>query len=234
MLTSEIIAVDCVEHEDRLRMLSLMQMYYENVDADQFYKDLARKDCVIVLRESGVIQGFSTQRLLTNNICGQEVRLLFSGDTVIDQHHRDSLSLPIAWGRMMLDILSRFPVTPLYWLLISKGYRTYRYLPVFFKDYFPCTDRCLSGLEQGILETFTDDLFNGQLDRDSWILRSSGNSQRVRPGVTDITEAKRRKADIAFFEALNPGHASGDELICLAKFEEDNLHPFILRRLLSK
>lgn len=232
MLTSEISSINALRDRDKSRMFELMRTYYENVDSDVFDRDLQRKDWAILLRDSGVIQGFSTQQLLTKCISGKEVRLMFSGDTVIEHHHRDSLALPIAWGRMMLDILSQSPSSPLYWLLISKGYRTYRYLPVFFKDYFPRPNRPLSDLESDILKAFTGDLFNGHLDRTTWVLRSSEKSQRVRPGVADITEEKRKKPDIAFFETLNPGHAMGDELICLSRFDERNLNPFILRKLL--
>ena len=96
----------------------------------------------------------------------KQVRLLFSGDTVIEERHRNSLSLPVAWGKMMLGILSEQPTAPLYWLLISKGYKTYRYLPVFFHDYFPRPGRRLSRFEREVLEAFTGGLFNGTLDRD--------------------------------------------------------------------
>lgn len=234
MLISETIAVNRVQPNDRLRMLQLMRSYYENVDADQFRLDLEKKDCVIVLRNHGSICGFSTQVLVRKRVSGREVNVLFSGDTVIEERFRNSLSLPVSWGRMMLGILSEQPTVPLFWLLISKGYKTYRYLPVFFRDYFPRPGRALSVFEHEVLDVFTGDLFNGTLDRDDWILRSTRSSQRLRAGVADITETNRQKPEIAFFEAVNPGHANGDELICLTQFTMENLNPFILRKLLKR
>jgi hypothetical protein len=36
---------------------------------------------------------------------------------------------------------------------------------------------------------------------------------------------------VEFFQKLNPGHAQGDELVCLARFHPDNLTPYIRRQL---
>ena len=49
-----------------------------------------------------------------------------------------SLALPVAWGRLMLSLEEVGAGQHLYWLLTSKGYKTYRFLPVFFNEFYPC------------------------------------------------------------------------------------------------
>ncbi|MBM3253874.1 MAG: hypothetical protein FJZ16_06465 [Candidatus Omnitrophica bacterium] len=233
MLQSIIIPVSNISPQDKIDMLSLMSDYYENVSEEQFLTDLEKKDCVIVIKEEGFLYGFSTQVLLRRTIEGQNIRILFSGDTVIDKKHRNSFVLPLAWGKMMLSILKDQSDIPLYWLLTTKGYKTYRYLPVFFNDYFPSPTRKLTDFEANILSHVGKELFNGKFDGNHWIIHAKDKDQRLRPGVADITEAKRNKEEIAYFEKMNPNHPSGDELVCLAQFKEQNLKPFILKRLLN-
>jgi len=232
MLKSSIILISKISPQDKASMFSLMNDYYENVSREQFLSDLEKKDCVITIKEQGLLCGFSTQVLLHRTVGDKNIRILFSGDTVIDKNHRNSLVLPLAWGKMMLSLLKDQPNIPLYWLLTTKGYKTYRYLPVFFKDYFPSPTKELSDFEANILSYIGKELFNGKFDGNRWIIHAKEKDQRLRPGVADITEAKRNKEEIVYFEKMNPNYPLGDELVCLAQFNEQNLKPFILKRLL--
>lgn len=233
MLRSETINVAEVTPKQRERMLALMHEYYENVDALQFNSDLNKKDRIILLKNDETICGFSTQLLSSSNIEGHLVKFLFSGDTIIERPYRNSLALPLAWSKIMLDEINTSPEVPLYWLLTTKGYKTYRYLSVFFNDFFPRPNRELSAFEQQALESFTAQICIEGLDHERWIIRAQPSSQRLRKGVADITDNRLKKPEIAFFEEVNPGHASGDELICLARFCKENLTPFIWRKFKS-
>lgn len=212
-------------------MLRIMQAYYCNVTRDQFLKDLDEKEWVILLWENGRICGFSTQMLFDHDFDGHWIQVIFSGDTIIEENHRGSLALPVAWGHLMLSILSDHPERELYWLLIIKGYKTYRFLPVFFREFYPSCVKKAPAFETALLCSLGRRKWGDQFDSESWIIRASEGAQYLRPGVADITEARRRDKDIAFFEKANPGHSKGDELVCIARCHEDNLKPFILRRL---
>ena len=231
MLTAETIFIRDLTEERKEQMFALMQSYYENVNIDNFTSDLERKDLIILLKKEEVLCGFSTQLLSRCTFSGHTVKFLFSGDTIIAKEHRNSLALPLAWGKRMLAEIRDEPEIPLYWLLTTKGYKTYRYLSVFFKEFFPSPEKEISDFEQTAMETFTSLICKESLDRAKWIIKASPQSQKLRKGVADITESRLKNRDIAFFEELNPGHADGDELVCLALFSEENLTPFILRKL---
>ncbi len=44
------------------------------------------------------------------------------------------------------------PATPLYWYLICSGYRTYLYLPLFYRQFYPRYDQPTPELEQRLLD----------------------------------------------------------------------------------
>ncbi len=214
-----------------IEMLQLMQAYYSNVFPDQFRRDLAEKDMVITLLENGRLCGFSTWMLFPHEFDGRRVNVIFSGDTIIESRHWRSLALPVTWGRLMLAALAEHPGEGLYWLLISKGYKTYRFLPVFFREFYPSYRKETPAFERGLLGSIARRKFGDGYNAGTGVLPAGPDSQRLRPGVADLTEARRRDEHIAFFERANPGHARGDELVCLACCHRDNIHPYILRQL---
>lgn len=212
-------------------MLSLMQAYYLNVTPEQFVKDLKEKDFVILLFDEGYIRGFSTWMLCDHDCEGRRVSVIFSGDTIVERSHWRSLALPLAWGRLMLSALAEHPGQELYWLLTSKGYKTYRFLPVFFREFYPSYAREAPPFEKALLCSLARRKFGSRFNPETGIIQAAEGAQCLHPGIADITEARRTDKHVAFFEKANPGHARGDELVCIARCHEDNLNPFILRQL---
>ena len=230
-LESRIVPVGDISRDQIVQMLALMQSHYENVTAEQFHADLAGKTWAILLFEKGALRGFSTQ-VVFNHVCDtRQVRILFSGDTIVDRSCWGSWALPVAWVRLALSLAADQPEQSLYWLLTSKGYKTYRFLPVFFRQYYPSHLWETPAFEHFLLTEAAKARFGERFDVARGVLRSEPGSQRLRPGIADINEARRNDPHIAFFETRNPGHAHGDELVCLARCDESNLHPFILRQL---
>jgi hypothetical protein len=229
-LDAETVAVGALSAEQIALMRCLMDAHYEGVTEAQFEADLRAKHWVILLCHAGELCGFSTQRLFEHACEGRTVRILFSGDTIIDKRHWGSLALPVAWGRLMLSILAESP-TELYWLLTTKGYKTYRFLPVFFREFYPGFESPTPAFEAALLRSVAGDCFGGRFDPVTGILRAGRGAQRLREGVAELEERRLADPHIAFFQNQNPGHAQGDELVCLARFHPDNLNAYIRRQL---
>jgi hypothetical protein len=217
---------DCIAQMERL-----MRAHYEGVSESLFRADLAAKQWVILLLDNGGICGFSTQVLFDCPLAGRDAKILFSGDTIIDKKHWGSLALPLAWGRLMLSLCAAHPASELFWLLTSKGYKTYRFLPVFFHEFYPCFARETPPFEKALLESAARRRFGGRFDPAACILRAEPGAQRLREGIAEIDAARLRDPHVAFFQEKNPGHARGDELVCLARFHAGNLKPYIRRQL---
>lgn len=228
-LESQTIPVAQLRPECVGQMLRLMQTHYEGVSEGQFVRDLQAKQWVILLYEENGLCGFSTQVLFDFPHESRPTRIFFSGDTIIDKHHWGSLALPVAWGRLMLSLTS--PGLDLYWLLTSKGYKTYRFLPVFFYEFYPCFSKPTPTFEKALLESVAGLRFGRRFDPASGVLRAEPGAQRLREGVAELDDRRLRDPHVAFFQQQNPGHARGDELVCLARFHPDNLKPYIRRQL---
>ena len=230
-LESQIVAVNELRPDDIAQMCRLMQAHYEGVTERQFAADLNAKQWAILLHDQGHLYGFSTQVLFDHVYEGGVVKVLFSGDTVIEKSHWGSLALPVAWGRLMLSLLATHPGTDLYWLLTSKGYKTYRFLPVFFREFQPCYNGNQRPLKRNCCKASPFIALEPAMIRSAGILRAEPGNQRLREGIAELDNRRLRDPHVAFFQQLNPGHAQGDELVCLARFHPDNLNPYIRRQL---
>jgi len=227
--------VPCSEISPQLfhEMLALMQASYDGVSRESFEADFRRKQWVILLYHSGRLCGFSTQVLAVHQVNDVPVRILFSGDTIIDPRYWGSLALPVAFARLGLALQAKDPGSPLYWLLISKGYKTYRYLPIFYNDFYPRHDLATPVWEKQVIDQVAQARFGSRYDSFSGCIRGCPGSQRLRPGVADIEDRRLADPHIAFFLKVNPNHAAGDELVCIARLQRDNFTNF-LRRLIDQ
>jgi hypothetical protein len=118
-------------------MYALYDRYYGGGDATTFRADLAEKSHLVWLAECDRLCGFSTLATQTFRTPAQEARAVFSGDTIIDHEYWGEQALARTFCRFAGALKAERPSQPLYWFLISKGYRTYRYLHAFARRYFP-------------------------------------------------------------------------------------------------
>lgn len=229
-----IISASALSQKQKQEMYALMVQHFDNVFRSQFEKDLAAKDWVILLLDevSGELKGFSTQSLFEHNYKDESLLIMFSGDTIIHPDFWGSFVLPITWGRLMLSIRSQYRNKKLYWMLISKGFRTYRFLPVFYYKFFPRYDQATPEWEDGLIHSLGKRKFPGQYDETSGIVRAATHSQCLKAGLVTVKETQRKKnPHIDFFIQTNPKFHCGDELVCIAPFDEANIKPYILREL---
>jgi hypothetical protein len=68
---------------------------------------------------------------------GAPIRIVFSGDTIVEREHWGTQALAFGWPRHAGRLKRERRDVPLYWFLIVKGQRTYRYLPTFACEFLP-------------------------------------------------------------------------------------------------
>jgi hypothetical protein len=189
-----------------------------------FERDLARKDRVILLSDAatGTLQGFTSFSLYETEAAGRRLSVVYSGDTLIRPACWGTPELPRAWGRTVFTLAAGL-CQPLYWLLLSSGYKTYRFLPLFFREFYPRYDRPTPVSEQALLDALAAERFGAELDRERGIVRFAAGATPLRAGVAEATAGRRRDPHVDFFLRRNPGHARGDELVCLARLDPENL-----------
>ncbi len=211
------------------RMFYLMDNHYGNSLRSIFDKDLEEKDWVLMLvdEEISKIVGFSTQMLIKTEFQGRKIGVLFSGDTIIDKEHWGSMVLSIAFGELMIDLINSNKNMDIYWMLVSKGIRTYKYLQIFFLEYYPHYYMETPKMIHDLIDYLGQLKYPDSYDKSKGIVKAVANAQFLKEGYQP--DANPRKPHEVFFTKANPDYKNGDELICIAKLSLDNLNPFMRR-----
>jgi hypothetical protein len=116
------------------------------------------------------------------------------------------------------------PSGRLYWLLLSSGFRTYRFLPVFWREFHPRFDAPLPAAVRARRDFLATQRFGGRYCADSGIV-CLDPPQVLRPELRALPLARRDDPHVAFFLDRNPGWRQGDELVCLTEISFENLTP---------
>src|ERR1700722_2157889 len=217
-LSGRLLAVSDLSVADRDSMLDLMQRHYVQVEPSRFLADLAEKHWVIQVIDPSTnrLCGFSTQMLLEVAVDGRRIHSLFSGDTIVDRRHWGDPVLSHVWGRLALSLIDQLRGRELYWFLISQGYRTYRFLPVFFRAFYPRTATETPRSMKQILDALAGHKFAERYDSELGIVRANADHYRLRNDLAEVTSGRRNDPHVDYFLRRNSGHSNGDELCCLA------------------
>lgn len=110
----------------------------------------------------------------------------------------------------------------LWWLLLTAGFRTYRFLPLFWKEFHPRYDAEPSGAIDRRMTELARDRFGDRYDAEEGIVRFTC-PYRLRPELAETPRGKRDDPHVAYFLSRNPGYVDGDELVCLTEITPNNL-----------
>jgi hypothetical protein len=207
--------------ESREAMWGVFSRFYAEVTRDKFERDLAQKDHVILLSDSGdgSIQGFSTLQVYDRTLRGRRFIAIFSGDTIVTPDYWGQSALQKAFFRFIMRTKLQNPLTPVYWFLISKGYKTYLLLSRNFVEYYPRHDRPTPAWEAELIELLARDKYGDAFRPELGVLQFEECEGRLRSGVVPIEAKDLEHADIRFFVERNPGHGKGDELCCIGRID---------------
>lgn len=215
-LSSRYVPLQRLSPAETQRMYAIFSQYYQNTTQQTFLDDLSRKSGVILARtrKSKRIVGFSTLTDFDITVGGKRARGLFSGDTIVEPAYWGVRCLHVAFYLQLLRVRLRHPLTPLYWLLISKGYKTYLLLTRNFYAYFPDRNTPDSPLQQ-VVSAYSQQLFPEAFDPQRMLLDFGEGAQHLKEDVAGITpQMCAQDADIAYFEQCNPSWRRGTELPC--------------------
>jgi hypothetical protein len=174
----------------RARAFALFQHAYEGADRARFEHDLAEKQLVILLRDrqTANLKGFSTVLLRDVRTRRGTGTLVFSGDTVIDRAYWGQKHLQVAFARLLVRLKLRSPHRPLYWFLISKGWRTYLLMANAFERAVPRYDVDDDSELRRLLDAQASARFGPQYDPERGVIHYTTPHERVRAGLARVFE----------------------------------------------
>ena len=204
-------------------MYDLLLQNFHGVHPATFQRDLTEKNWVVLLEdEAGTLRGFSTFLMYATAAAGRALTVVYSGDTIVDPSAWGSTALPRAWIRAVYAARRDYPEGELYWLLLTSGFRTYRFMSVFCRTFYPCFAAPTPPWPQWLLDTLSVERFGSTYD--AGIVRFA-RPQVLCERLINVPEGRCADPHVQFFLERNPGHVMGDELVSLASLAPDNLTP---------
>ena len=213
---------------DESRIAEMSALYLDNYAGSNdavFRADLMEKDQALLVFNGDTLVGFTTIKLYGVEWQAKDTGIVFSGDTIVDPLHWGQRELAFAWLRYVGSIKAATPDRPLYWFLLVKGHRTYRYLPVFSRQFFPCWQDGGAGHLKPLADFLARTRYGTDYNPETGVVEFSESRGHLRTAIAlpDIDELERQ--DVRFFLARNPGYLRGNELVCVCELAVDNLKP---------
>jgi hypothetical protein len=235
--TSKSAPLNCTVHPvsslspgEREEMWALYSRFYLGTRRERFRADLAEKDTALILRDAdGCLQGFSTLATWSREFAGAPIRVLFSGDTIIEREHWGSQALAFNWLRHAGGLKRMQPEVPLYWFLIVKGQRTFRFLPTFALEFLPDWRTSPAPGASQLLTLLAREKFGDAYDPATGVIRFRESHGHLAQQWAKVSEREAAREDVQFFLRRNPGYVRGDELACLCELSSGNLRPLARR-----
>jgi hypothetical protein len=214
-----------LEPSTRDAMFGLLAAHFAGVDRVTFDRDLDEKSCAILLEDgAGILRGFTTMLAYESRAAGAKVSVIYSGDTIVERAWWGSPVLARTWIAAALNLAGRDQARDVYWLLLTSGFRTYRFLPVFFREFYPRFDAAAPAGSRELLDRLACERFGQQYDAAAGVVRFE-RPQVLAPDLMTLPEGRIPDPHIAFFLQRNPGFVRGDELACLTRIDQRNLTP---------
>jgi hypothetical protein len=210
-----------VDAATRDAMYRLLAEHFADADRATFEVDLEGKDFVILLEDaSGAVAGFSTFEARPRATPHGDALVVYSGDTIVRVQNRHQTELPRHFISLAMRLADESAL-PTWWLLICSGYKTYRYLPLFFREFHPSLDASTQHLAT-LADALASDRFGPRYDPATGTVCIPG-ATTLRAGIADVDARRMRDPVVRRFCELNPGHVRGDELVCVVRLDRENL-----------
>lgn len=213
-----------LDSDRRDAMFALLSRHFEGVTREQFERDLAEKNWVIEIENNGRLVGFSTLLVRQDLFESETLTAIYSGDTIVDPEGWKSPLLARTWIHAVNALREEWPERRCFWLLLTSGFRTYRFLPVFWRAFHPRFDATTPPASQRLLDHLAAAQYGARYAAASGLVRFP-HPQRLRGALQAVPPGRIADPHVAFFLARNPGHAAGDELACLTEISAANLTP---------
>jgi hypothetical protein len=213
---------------DRKQITELYLSYFDGSSKEQVISDLEKKTEILLVYFEDALVGFSTLELYDFEWENSLIQVLYSGDTIVDQAHWGQQALAFAWIANLGKLKRDRPDVPLYWFVILKGHRTFKFLPAFGKSFYPHWSIDRSDLKP-LVDALASQKFGSDYNPQTGIVEFAESRGHLNPDIAYPTENEKAKDSVRFFLEKNPNYLRGHELVCLCEISEQNMKPLTKR-----
>lgn len=220
--------VSNIDEKTKTEMAALYLSNYDGSGETRFYEDLTDKDEALLVYTEDELVGFTTFKVYDRKWKNVPIRVLYSGDTIIDRAHWGQQALAFAWIKHIGEIKRQAPDVPFYWFLLVKGHRTFRYMPVFGKSFYPHWSENRIDLVP-LADMLANEKFGSEYNASTGVVEFSVSRGHLKPEIAEPSPEDLNKESVRFFLKRNPGYKQGHELVCICEMEEYNMKPLTKR-----
>lgn len=228
-LNSKTLAVNDLSENLVKEMSSLYLRYYKGTYEYIFLEDLKQKTHVILVYDEEKLVGFSALAIYKKTFQDELLNIIYSGDTIIENSHWGKQTLAFHWLKFAGNLKKLEPSLPLYWLLLSKGHRIYRYLNVFSREYYPSPTAPTPFKIQQLMDELAFERFGEAYCAKIGKVIFDPPRGYLDPLWANIPEKDLKRREVQFFLEHNPGFSKGEELVCLTELSDLTLKPMAAR-----
>jgi hypothetical protein len=222
-MNGRLVRREALRTAERAEMFTLLSAHFHGVERCTFDRDLDEKNWVLLFEDGASLRGFSTLLAYETVHDGEPISVVYSGDTIMARDGWKTATLPRSWIAAVRAIHEQhLHGERLYWLLLTSGFRTYRLLPVFWRQFYPRYDAPTPDREQILLNGLAAERLGPCFRKEQGLVQFA-RPQVLREGLHDIGPGRLNEPHVAFFLQRNPGWCRGDELVCLTEISFDNL-----------
>lgn len=216
---AEITSITDLKPYENERLYHIFSKYYDGHSKEQFLQNLFEKDHIILLRDKQhkSVQGFSTLLKVELPTPSGSAWGIFSGDTILEKAYWGNPALGKAFLKYLWREKIKHPFSPLYWFLISKGYKTYLLMANNFATHYPRHEQPTPERILNLMKDFYGNKYKTEFNPSKLWITPSKHGCRLKESIANITDSDRKNARIAFFEDSNPSWKEGCELACIAE-----------------
>lgn len=198
-------------------MYALFEKYYVDISFEQFNEDLKEKTHVMFIRnDKNELVGFSTIFRKKIKTAGTGT-FLYSGDTVIRQDYWGSKFLQKAFFWFILKTKLASPFEPVYWMLISKGFKTYMMMKRNFISCWPRWEGSTPTHLKRTQDAFYQIKFGSAYKQDLDLIVFDQSKGAVKGDIAAPSEDSKKDLDVQYFLKKNPNYQEGEELACITE-----------------
>ena len=234
-LVALVINPKMIDSSELARMYHLFSQYYEGHPYEIFIRDLYEKDDVILLRDSQSkeIQGFSTILKVKIEKDNKTYYGIYSGDTVVANEYWGSPALGVMFLKYLWMQKIKNPFRPLYWFLISKGYKTYLLMANNFNVHYPRFEEHTNPHHQELMDSFYSGKFSEKYKGAENLIVPSGETCHLKTDIADIHCNMLELPRVKFFQDKNPKWQEGTELCCIAEMSITMPPKYMLKKMIK-
>lgn len=230
---TSIVAVEELGDDDLKVIVDLYLNYYDGTNASLVLSDMMSKTDVLLLYYEDTLVGFTTFEVYEREWKSKPIKVIYSGDTIVEKNHWGQQALAYAWIRYIGKLKEENQQISIYWFLIVKGHRTFKYLPAFTHTFYPHWSKNCTDLKP-LLDSLAKEKFGKYYDDVKSVITFDKSHGHLKENYAYPKENEKRNEAVGYFLERNPGYLHGDELACICSFDDDNLRPLTKRILYPK